>query len=305
MKLQNLVIEYSNQMTGVTNDWIQRIRYLTNNLENLYDKKIDQIKPSDISQWIKFLQKKDFSAKTIHNKHGALSQIFSWAVREKIITENPCLYSKLPKINQHEMEILTVDQYYIYLSYVPQEYQLFIKTAFATGARFSELTALTKKDINLERQTFFIHQAWSDRGKTMGPGKTAKARRSIPIHRTLFTELVDYSENLTSKSLLFTKPNGKPITSGYCHKHITGFAQKKMQEYYGIRFRFHDIRHTFVSWLLDFNTPVLTVSRYLGHKSAAFTLDRYGHLLKENREHIDGLFEKISQHTSKKHIQLY
>jgi len=43
--------------------------------------------------------------------------------------------------------------------------------------------------------------------------------------------------------------------------------------------RFHDVRHTHASLLLARGTPVLDVSRRIGHASAAMTLDVYGHVV--------------------------
>lgn len=42
-------------------------------------------------------------------------------------------------------------------------------------------------------------------------------------------------------------------------------------------FHFHDLRHTFASWLVMDGVPLLTVSRLLGHKDIKMTL-RYSHL---------------------------
>ena len=43
--------------------------------------------------------------------------------------------------------------------------------------------------------------------------------------------------------------------------------------------RFHDIRHTCASLMLNHGVPVLTVSRRLGHAKPIITLDVYGHLM--------------------------
>jgi integrase len=47
----------------------------------------------------------------------------------------------------------------------------------------------------------------------------------------------------------------------------------------GRRWCFHDLRHTRASLLLARGTPVLDVSRRIGHASAAMTLDVYGHVV--------------------------
>src|SRR5262249_4502933 len=47
----------------------------------------------------------------------------------------------------------------------------------------------------------------------------------------------------------------------------------------GVKTRFHDLRHGHASQALQDGVPVKTVQERLGHASAAFTLDVYGHLL--------------------------
>jgi integrase len=43
--------------------------------------------------------------------------------------------------------------------------------------------------------------------------------------------------------------------------------------------RFHDLRHTAASLMLNDGTPPIVVSRRLGHSKASITLDVYGHLI--------------------------
>jgi len=48
--------------------------------------------------------------------------------------------------------------------------------------------------------------------------------------------------------------------------------------------RFHDLRHTVASILLNQGIPVTTVSRRLGHAKPSITLDVYGHLIPSMQE---------------------
>ena len=43
--------------------------------------------------------------------------------------------------------------------------------------------------------------------------------------------------------------------------------------------RFHDLRHTAASLMLNHGVPVIAVSRRLGHSKPSITLDIYGHLI--------------------------
>ncbi|WP_243709424.1 tyrosine-type recombinase/integrase [Micromonospora sp. 15K316] len=41
--------------------------------------------------------------------------------------------------------------------------------------------------------------------------------------------------------------------------------------------RFHDLRHSYITWLVTDGVPVNVVRRVLGHEKASTTLDRYTH----------------------------
>lgn len=45
------------------------------------------------------------------------------------------------------------------------------------------------------------------------------------------------------------------------------------------RIRLHDLRHTHSAHLIASGTDLKAIATRLGHASASFTLDRYGHLL--------------------------
>ena len=57
--------------------------------------------------------------------------------------------------------------------------------------------------------------------------------------------------------------------------------------------RFHDLRHTFATLALQNGANVKTLSKALGHRSVAFTLDVYGHVSEEMSEDFADLVENV------------
>lgn len=59
--------------------------------------------------------------------------------------------------------------------------------------------------------------------------------------------------------------------------------------------RFHDLRHTFASILINKNIPLFNVSKYLGHSDISTTANIYAHLDKSGKdisaETISALFD--------------
>jgi integrase len=193
----------------------------------------------------------------------------------------------------HDFKVLSIEQYREYVRQADPEYRLFLRTAFYTGARFGELTALTKQDIDENRNEIRINKCWSDHGQILRDGKTKHARRSIPIHKSLCEDLLEYVKYKNRDDLIFSYENRK-YSSARCHNQIIKKPKAFILRKYNINFRFHDIRHTYASWLLNSSIPIFSVSRWMGHASAAFTMDIYGHMIPENRHDIDTLFDKLT-----------
>lgn len=59
------------------------------------------------------------------------------------------------------------------------------------------------------------------------------------------------------------------------------------------RIRFHDLRHTAASLLLNHGVPIIVVSRMLGHSKPSVTLDIYAHLYQESQGEAAELMDKL------------
>jgi integrase len=55
--------------------------------------------------------------------------------------------------------------------------------------------------------------------------------------------------------------------------------------------RFHDLRHTCATLLLQQGVPVTVVSKMLGHASAKMTLDTYAHVLPDSLDEASNAME--------------
>jgi integrase len=56
-------------------------------------------------------------------------------------------------------------------------------------------------------------------------------------------------------------------------------------------FRFHDLRHTHVAWLIVGGAPLPHIQARLGHESITTTIDTYGHLLPVGDELISRIID--------------
>ena len=94
-------------------------------------------------------------------------------------------------------------------------------------------------------------------------------------------------------SLVFTYPNGHHMTQWHvCRKLQDILAANGIDKH-----RFHDLRHTYVVNSFRAGDDVKTVQQNASHYSAAFTLDRYGHVTdtmrKESAERMQHFIEGL------------
>jgi integrase len=106
-------------------------------------------------------------------------------------------------------------------------------------------------------------------------------------------------EKWQEHGLIFTTSLGTPI-----HPRNLLRDFKKLLRDAGLpTIRFHDLRHTAASLMLNNNIPSIVVSRRLGHAKASITLDVYGHLIPsmhtEVADKIDELMMPIAVQLNK------
>lgn len=137
--------------------------------------------------------------------------------------------------------------------------RLLIILALNTGMRRGEMLNLLWSNVDLK--TRLIHILISKNGE----------RRSIPINTTLFKEL-NKIEDKTGKVI-------KLSVGIQGIKYKWGCILKKCNIK---NFRFHDMRHTFASWLAIKGISLYTIKELLGHKTIEMT-QRYAHLSPDAR----------------------
>lgn len=75
-------------------------------------------------------------------------------------------------------------------------------------------------------------------------------------------------------NLVFTHPDGSHLSQPTVWKEFQKILQSAGLEHY----RVHDLRHTFAANSIIAGDDIKTLQENMGHYSAAFTLDRYGHV---------------------------
>jgi integrase len=175
-----------------------------------------------------------------------------------------------------ERRFLTREQLARLLSEIPGQWRPLFDLLASTGLRISEAIALRIMDADLEapQPRISVRRAIVN-GQLTGP-KSRHGRRTIPISRDLADRLGALGAGRGESKLLFVGAQGATLGPGNLRYRVMIPAAERA----GVPWaRFHTLRHTCAALLIDAGASPLRLQRWMGHHSAAFTLDNYGHLI--------------------------
>lgn len=246
-----------------------------------------------IADWVRGMQKKKMSAKTIRNVHGLIAAALNRCV-PKLIDVSPCRDIDLPSTEEAEDHIcfLTYREFMWVYDELPAAgvYKPLALFLVVTGARFGEATAVKVTDVDLEAepQRVRLNKAWKRQGSTgyeIGAPKTRSSKRTVSFGGLLTDLLRPMVEGRPSDELLFTGTAGRVSQPVFYRvwNDAVGRTLEKHPEF-AKHPRIHDLRHTSASWLLQEGYDTFKVARRLGHSSTAMVDKVYGHLMPEGME---------------------
>ena len=249
--------------------------------------------------------------KTIKNIHGILHKALKQAVELGYLKVNPSDACKLPRVAKAEIKPLNEAQIGAFLQTIkghPLE-KLFIVALF-TGMRQGEVLGLAWDCIDFDRGSLLIKKQLI-KERTVGgqyllaPLKNDKMRRITPApsvmqalqgqKRTQEKWRAQAGEQWENSGLVFTNQHGRHLVHSTVYRNF-----KNIVKQIGIpQARFHDLRHSYAVAALRAGDDVKTVQETLGHYTAAFTLDVYGHVSEQMRwesaQRMEGFIQSVRQ----------
>lgn len=274
------VKSHIDQLTGVEQYTLDKYReYLKNDIgPHLGDIPLAKLTTDDVARWVKWMEThggrdgKGHAPKTLRNKHGFLSAALNRAVG-KHLDSNPAAGRRLPRgdaDDNHDMRMLTRDEFRALLAATAEPWRPLVEFLVASGTRWGEASALQPDHIDVKAGTVLIRQAWKyapSKGYLLGPPKTKRSRRVVDVPPRLLAKLD------LSKEWVFTNASGGPVRYQGFWRDVwnPAVALSKLDP----RPTPHDLRHTYASWQLTGGTPIVVVSRQMGHESISITADIY------------------------------
>ncbi|MBK5308313.1 MAG: site-specific integrase [Frankiaceae bacterium] len=253
-----------------------------------------------VQEWVERLvdpddpDAKPYAPESIHSYYATLSTIMKYAALDRHIPVSRIGKGTvtLPGNGLDIRVFLTLDQVEEFLALAatqsPYWYPM-IKLVAETGLRWGEAAGLPVQNLDLRRGSVLINQSLKLDGRgnwTIGLPKGGRWRRlgldegTVDALRTHLTEHPPSTQLLGGQThaLAFTNPDGRPLDRSNFRRD----AWRPLVDSIGWLprgLRFHDLRHSHISILLDLGTPVGDVASRAGHASAKMTQDRYGHAM--------------------------
>ncbi len=251
---------------------------------------LQEIHPAHIKQLYYLKKTEGRGPRTIQLIHSTLHNVFKQAVREGILIRNPVDAIERPKVEQAEMRILNEEQVHDFLiAATGSIFEAIYYLALSTGMREGELLGLKWADLDWNKGVLFVQrQLQLVQGKefVMSPPKTKAGRRQIQLGPVALKHLDEHQKRQAlqraaagdrwkENDLIFPTTIGTPLD----HKRVTGEFKNILKRAGLPDIRFHDLRHTSISFLLEMGMPVNTVQRRAGHAMASTTINIYGHAM--------------------------
>ena len=261
---------------------------------------IKTIKVGDIDNFTALKVSQGYSTNYVKSISKTLYVIFEHALNRGEIKDNVMNKSTVVKDPKTKVEIFTNEEIGIILEFMKTtDYLIPTVISLYTGTRRAETLALRWSDISFSRNTITINKQlnWFDRGYCLDSPKSQNSIRTIKMGTVLRDYLLKLKEEqkqnkelacefwkvntvynfITKKEEIINdfvciRPNGKMITGAglkYTHKLL---AKE------GIDFKFHKLRHTHATQLLENGATIKMVQERLGHATPSITLQTYSHV---------------------------
>ncbi|MED4005007.1 site-specific integrase [Priestia aryabhattai] len=281
--------------------------YKTHIKPNLGHYKLQELSPIIIQKFTNNLvADSSLSPNSIRKLLFIMNLLMKKAYGLKLIQENPLMHVSVPREVKSEMIIWDLNQVNYYIAQAKQNrYYTVVLMALLTGMRKGEILGLRWKDVDFEKQIIYVRQIYDGYAKELKIGaKTSSGVRSIHVPDILIQQLkkerkkviankLKQGTDYTDYDLVNCTKYGNPLDSSTVSKRFKNHSEKL-----GLpTIRFHDLRHTHVTMLLQQGINVKVISERVGHSSIQITLNQYSHVLpsmqQEVADKLDNLFTTL------------
>lgn len=277
----------------------------------LGDIKLKELKPIHIQSYQnnrlnkgKIKGKGGLSSTTVLQHHRVLSKALKQAVMWQLIPNNPCKSIQAPKKADIEIQVMTKKELKYIIDHADEKLKRVLIIAGYTGMRRSEILGLKWKYVDLINNSLAIKRALvrTNDGIKIKKPKTNSSQRSVAISTTLANLLkkikkeqkeykLYYGQDYKDNDLVFTHEDGECLKPDYISHGFKDLVRKLNMGQY----KFHDLRHTHATLLLQSGEHPKKVQERLGHANISTTLDIYSHVTENMQKELADKFDQLME----------
>lgn len=256
--------------------------HFEHHFQDLYNIKVNRITMAKVEKFIADKQTSGMNLTTLRKLIVTFNQIMKYSVRHKYIDYNPVRDAERPngqgKEEKEHIRILTPTEINAFLNAEEDpEYQTLFMLAIFSGARQGELFGLKWTDIDWFNNQVHIQRTFNN-GSWYKP-KSKTSNRKIDLGPSMMANLKRWmlACPTSDQNLVFPNQSGNPLDHGYMLRHHYWPALTKAEI---SKIKFHTLRHTYASLLIEQGENIKYIQSQLGHSSPTVTLNVYAHLMK-------------------------
>jgi integrase len=177
-------------------------------------------------------------------------------------------------VTSARIRYLTIEEQQRLVVACPLDFQRLVQAALFTGARYGELTRLKVNDFDPQGGTIFVAESKS--------GKARRVRLTVEALNWFKSQV----EGKPSNDLLFTRSEVKRRGREDRLENTASWAHSDQQRPMEVAckkaelepIRFHELRHSYASGLVNGGIPLAFIAQQLGHSDERMVSKHYGHL---------------------------
>ena len=281
----------------------------------LGSRKLYMINRDDVERLIEGMKKKGLSASSIHFAYSTLRSALKQAVIDKKIPENPCKNVELPSVKRPRRQLIPPSEVEAFLN-LAKEHGIYLEVLLGInfGLRRGEVLGLQFQDFDFRRdmltpvrQIGYVmkndrldhdvpRMGWDvvDKLKTdesygreliISPGM----KNLILALRDKYVEEGVCTRQMIDRCFVCCRSDGSFKTPNILAKRFNALRMDAKMP----KLRFHDLRHTFASYLIEDGVPVAAISAALGHASVTTTLNSYYDVINGGKQIADHMSSKL------------
>ncbi|MBT2537184.1 site-specific integrase [Arthrobacter sp. ISL-69] len=285
------ITTHINQLVGTTEYTVKRYHdavrlHFSGTLGQM---KVKSVSQDSVIDWIKWMELRPRSPKTISLQHGLLSAAMETAVRQRVIDRNPCSGVRLPKDVRigDDGDDITLEDFKAIRTRTDRHFHPFLDFLVGAGCRFSEATPLMAKDFHLDAAPPLVmitkaHKLAAAGGRYVGEPKTKKSRRRVSLAPSTVAAVRPLVEAAAvSGGPVFQMREGGEFTAQAFYNKSWEKARREAGLGIGSEkhVTVHSIRHLHAAIMLAAGMDMYKLSTRMGHSSIQVTVDLYAHLL--------------------------